>query len=356
MTLNPTPARILGLAIVGLSFWIVHPFIDALLAACVTAIASWPLYTWFLSRLGRRVGRRTGALMFTCALTVFVLTPMVFAGRALLGEIHLLLLDLAAADSTGMAVPAWLADAPVVGPWLAARWQGQVAQPGALLTLTQHTDPTALLGWMQSLGQFTVRQAFTIGFAVLLLSFLFQDGATLARELTGGLRKVIGDQADRYVDVATRAVRASVGSMVIVSLFDTVATGIAYALAGAPRALVWAAITGALGAVPFLGYVAVAAMAVQLALKGMASPAVLSLISGSAVLLCGDKLVRPLVARSGVELPFVLVLMGSIGGFAVLGLAGLVIGPVVLSLARELWQRELVPVATAQCPSSPAAD
>ena len=36
------------------------------------------------------------------------------------------------------------------------------------------------------------------------------------------------------------------------------------------------------------------------------------------------------------------VLMGCIGDFEVLGLAGLVIGPVMLSLARELWQREPV--------------
>ena len=31
--------------------------------------------------------------------------------------------------------------------------------------------------------------------------------------------------------------------------------------------------------------------------------------------------------------------MGCIGGFGVLGLAGVVIGPVVLSLAKELWDQ-----------------
>ncbi len=105
--------------------------------------------------------------------------------------------------------------------------------------------------------------------------------------------------------------------------------------------MVWAAITGALAAVPFLGYVAVAAMAVQLAVKGAAAAALLSLLLGCAVLLCGDKLVRPMVARGGIRLPFVWVLMGCVGGFGVLGMAGLVIGPVVLSLARELWEQRV---------------
>jgi predicted PurR-regulated permease PerM len=59
------------------------------------------------------------------------------------------------------------------------------------------------------------------------------------------------------------------------------------------------------------------------------------------VLLCGDKLVRPVIARGGLRLAFVWVLMACLGGFGVLGLAGLVVGPVILSLAREMWEHRL---------------
>jgi predicted PurR-regulated permease PerM len=45
--------------------------------------------------------------------------------------------------------------------------------------------------------------------------------------------------------------------------------------------------------------------------------------------------VRPMVAHSGTRLPFVWVLMGCLGGFEVLGLVGLVVGPVLLALTRE---------------------
>jgi predicted PurR-regulated permease PerM len=314
MNLKLTPGRALALVIAGLSVWIVHPFIEAVLAACVTATASWPVYTRFAARLPSRLRRGQGAAAFTLVLTVFVLAPMAFACWALLGEAHALLLDLANVQGPGVS--------------------------GALRGLAQHADPALLLGWAQSAGQFTIRQALTVGFTILLLCCLFQEGASLARGLTDALRQAIGDRADRYVDVAASAVRAAVASMLIVGLFDTLATGLAYAIAGAPHALVWAAIAGALAAIPFLGYAAVAAMAVQLALKGATTPAWLSLLLGCAVLLAGDKVVRPLAARGGIRLPFVWVLMGCVGGFAGLGLAGLVIGPVVLSLARELWLTE----------------
>jgi predicted PurR-regulated permease PerM len=46
-----------------------------------------------------------------------------------------------------------------------------------------------------------------------------------------------------------------------------------------------------------------------------------------------------MVARNKVSLPFGWFLMGCLGGFEVLGPVGLVVGPVVLTIARELWEQ-----------------
>lgn len=341
MTAKLTMPRLLAAVIVVLSAWIVHDFAKALLAACMTAIASWPLYTRSMERLPRWLKNRAGPVIFTFAITVFALAPMVFACVALLREAHSLLQDVATAGGRGIAIPGWLVDLPVVGHWLDARWQQQHAHPGALQMLTQDTDSKSLLGWVHSLAQFTFQNAMTVIFTVLLLAFLYQEGAALAREAGRALRLLIGERAGRYMEVGTRAVRASVNSMLVVGLFDGLATAVSYAAAGVPRPLLWAGITGVLAAVPFLGYAAVAAMALQLVLRGAAAQGLMALVLGCAVLLGGDKLVRPLVAREGMRLPFVWVLMGCIGGFDALGLAGLVIGPAVLSLGGELWAQRV---------------
>lgn len=327
------PGLVLAVAVVGLSGWIVHDFIEALMAAAVTAVASWPLFAAYRARLPRWIGPGVGAGLFTFAITALVLAPLVFAGIALVGEAHTLVVGVAAADARGWPAPEWLGGVPVLGPWMADRWQAQVARPGSLLTLAKQADPAALLGWAQSFGRFTLQHALGVAFAILALHFFYLEGDALAR----GLRHMAGDAVDRYLAVATRAVRASANSMLVVGLFDAVATAAAFALAGVPHVLTWAGITGALAAVPFLGYVAVAALTMQLALAGLAGPALLSLLLGSAVLLVGDKVVRPMAARGGLRLPFVWVLIGCVGGFGVLGLAGLVLGPVVLTLAWELW-------------------
>jgi predicted PurR-regulated permease PerM len=299
----------LALTVMALAAWLLHGFVEAALAAAITAVASWPAYTAFRARLPRALAPGVAAVMFTAAVTAFLLGPLVFAGWALGAEAHALL--------QGQPLPA--------------------ALPAPLQLLRQHADPGALLGWAQSLGQFTFRQLLIVGFTVLLLAWLYDEGDALDAELRNSLRSAIGDRADHYLAVATAALRASVASMLVVSLFDGVAAAVAFAAAGAPRPLLWGAITGALAGVPFLGYAAVGALVLQMAWQGPAAAALLAGAGGCVVLLTGDKAVRPLVARDGMHLHFVFVLMGCIGGFEVLGLAGLVLGPVVLALARELW-------------------
>ena len=141
-------------AIIALAVWILHSFAQALLAACVTAIASWPLYKRFSARWSPRIGSAGTSLAFTGLIIVFVLVPLIFAFGALLTETHALLVEIAAADKTGIGAPDWLSNVPLVGPYLHARWQHEFAHPGALTMWTQRTDPTALLAWAQSLGQF----------------------------------------------------------------------------------------------------------------------------------------------------------------------------------------------------------
>jgi predicted PurR-regulated permease PerM len=341
MNIKLSSGWLLRATLVVAAAWIVHSFVEALLAACVTAIASWPLYRRFRARCVPRIGSSATAVLFTLLMVVFVLAPMVFAFGAMLTEAHALLVEIAAADKAGISVPGWLPEVPLVGPWVAARWQHEIAHPGALMMWTQRTDPTALLAWAQSLGQFMAHHALIIGFTVLLLFFLYQEGDALAAEIRRVLRPALGERAEGYIDLATRAVRGSVNSMLVVGLFDGLACGVAYAVAGVPHAALWAAITGALAIVPFLGYAGVAALTLQLAMAGAAKAALISIVLGCAVLVCGDKILRPLIARRGVRLRFVWVLIGCLGGFETLGLVGLVIGPVVLTLARELWKQRV---------------
>ena len=144
MNLKLTPGRLLAAAIVVLAFWVVHGFTQALLAAAVIAVASWPLYVAFRARLPQSVGRSTGAAIFTGAITVLLLAPVVFACRALLSEAQALLHSLASSNND--AVRDLLASTPALGSWLTAQWDHRLALSGSVSSATQHADPGAILG------------------------------------------------------------------------------------------------------------------------------------------------------------------------------------------------------------------
>jgi predicted PurR-regulated permease PerM len=339
--ITPSARWFCGALLVGLSLWVLHSFVQALLAACVMALASWPLYRRFRLHTRSRIGRAAAPAIFTVAMALFILAPLAFAFGALVAEANELLVQIAQADGKGLPLPAWLQGVPILGSLLAGAWTTQLSRPGTLLGWTQHTDPATLLAWAQWLGQFMARHLFIILFTILTLVFLYREGETLARGVRSVLRLRLGARADSYLALGTRAVRASVNGILVVGLFDGVFSGLAYAVSGAPHPAIWAAITGALALVPFLGYVAVVAIALRLAMAGAATAAAASFALGCVVLLLGDKVVRPAVARDGTRLGFVWVLMGCLGGFEVLGLVGLVVGPVTLSLMRELWEHQV---------------
>ena len=327
--------------IIALSIMILRSFLPSLVIACVTAVASWPLYERFAIPVRPRIGRGATSFAFTVLMTVFVLAPMMFAVGALLIEANVLLRDIAVADQNGIPPPHWFANLPLAGHWLAERWQLELSQPGAFVAWVERMQPAQLIILAQSLGQFMARHVFIVTFTILVLFFLYQEGESLA----GGLRRVfrqrLGERAEGYVQLATGALRASVNSMLVVGLVEGIAVWIAYSIAGVVHAGIWAAITGAFGLVPFLGYVAVIALSLQLAITGAKASAVLVLALGTLILFVGDKVVRPAVARDGTRLPFVWVLMGCLGGFEAFGVVGLVIGPVVLTLTREIWEQRV---------------
>jgi predicted PurR-regulated permease PerM len=349
------PSWVYAALIVLLSVWILHSFLEALLVAGVTAAASWPLYRRVTKRLSRYLSRTSLSLLFTTLMAVCVLAPLLFGFFALLTEAQALLLEVAAADNKGFPVPPWLHNLPLIGARAVERWQAEIAQPGALANWAQRIDATALLASAQYLGRFITRQTFVVAFTILVLFFLYQEGESLAVGLRRLLRHRIGNRADDYVDLTVRALRASVNSMLVVALFDGLACWAAFALAGVPHPLLWAAATGALALVPFLGYLAVSALALQLTLGGAVTAALVVSVLGCAVLFCGDKILRPLIAGDGTRLRFVWVLMGCLGGFEALGLVGLAIGPVLLAITKELWEQRVRDLVSAEPPRAVAS-
>jgi predicted PurR-regulated permease PerM len=262
--------------------------------------------------------------------------------------------QIAAATETGLAAPGWLANIPLIGVKLAERWQAQFGTAAGVSAWLQRADATAVLGWAQTLGQFLARHLFRVSFSVLVMFFLYRGGESLARESERLILGALGDRGEYYLDLATRSIRVNVASTLVVGVFDGVLAGITYAIAGVPHAVFWGALTGLFAVIPFLGYVVVIGVALVLAAGGAASAWAVFIV-GAIILFVGDKVVRPILVGGATQLGFVWVLMSTLGGVELLGLLGIFVGPVVLTLAAAVWRDRIMggghPGARAQPPA-----
>ncbi len=324
---------IAGALIAGLSIAILWGFLKVLLWAAIIAVATWPIYGRFAHRMPSSMASNVTPLLFTVLVALVVLGPPSFAFATLASHAQSWVGTILV-DSNEFVAPAWLSTIPVVGPKLVA----QIHAHGGLSVWLQHADTTALLGWLQSVGEFAGRHLFRIAFTVLLLFFVYRSGEALARDLGRFVEGRVGERANHYIELAIRGLRATISSTLIVGVFDGVLTGIVCWIAGLPDAHVWGALTGLLAVIPFLGYVAVLGAFLALLGGGSTVAAWAFLATGVVILFTGDKVVRPILVGSSTQLGFVWVLMGTLGGLELLGFIGIFVGPVVLSLAGELWR------------------
>jgi predicted PurR-regulated permease PerM len=331
-----------SLAIILSAAFVTQRFVLPLLWAAILAIATWPLY--------RRALRATGGREIVAALLVTLLSALVFIAPLALAigsaarQAPALAALVANANTDGLPAPEWILRIPFAGAAIHEWWVNTLGQPHGLAHLLQdgsvgrlHTASEVL----RSFGSAVMHRLIDIAFAFLCLFFFYKDGDALLSQLDAIGRHLIG--ATRWTLYSTKiptAVRATVNGLVLVGLAEGLLLGIGYEIADVPSAVLWAAGTGVLAIIPFGAPLAFGAVAAVL-LFGGNTVAALSIVGwGAVVLFVADHFVRPTIIGNATKLPFLAVLLGILGGVETLGLIGLFVGPVVMTLFVTLWHEE----------------
>ena len=165
------------------------------------------------------------------------------------------------------------------------------------------------------------------------------------REGIGLLRSLVplsNPETDEVFARVEDTINATIYGTVIVGLVQGLVAWILYLVLGLPAPLLWGALTAVLAIVPVLGPSIVwIPAALILALQGAYVKAGLITVGGIVIGLIGHFL-YPILVGHKLRLHPVLVFFAFIGGLAVFGIAGLIIGPAVLALTEALvnvWQR-----------------
>ena len=324
------------LALVTIAFiWILLPYYGAIFWAVILGILFAPLQRHLLLRFGRRRNLAAAATLLVCLLVAIlpvIITSalLVQEGAALYQRIEHGELDIAGYVERGKDM-------------LPAFAQQGLDSMGNLDGLRDKISKWATQGSQVlasqafNFGQGTFEFLISFGIMMYLLFFFLREGAEVARQVR--LAVPLPEHQKRRLQLKfNRVVRATVKGNVLVAITQGALGGFIFWVLDIPSALVWAVLMAFLSLLPAVGAGIVwAPVAAYFLLTGAILSGVILTAFGVLVIGLVDNLLRPILVGKDTRMPDYLILVSTLGGLAVFGLNGFVIGPLIAALFVSSW-------------------
>jgi predicted PurR-regulated permease PerM len=239
----------------------------------------------------------------------------------------------------GIPVPAWVGQLPIAGDYLDLWWQSNLGSPRRMEELLHGVNMQSITAWTSALGGALLHRLFLFLISLVALFLAFRDGAWLAGRVLATADLLLGKPGERLASRIADAIRGTVNGTVAFAVAEGAIAGIAYVLASVPQPFLFAVSTMALAMVPFGAFVALAVAALALLLDGGSPWVAAGLFGfGNAAMLIGHNFVQPALIGGTTQVPFLLALIGVLGGLQSFGLVGLFLGPVIMAAALAVWR------------------
>jgi predicted PurR-regulated permease PerM len=322
--------------LIGLSLWILRPFLGALIWAGMIAVATWPILLAVQKHLWGK--RYLAVLAMTVALFLVLVVPLSLAiGTIVSNADDIADWAKAASEFKLPAAPSWLAGLPLVGESFARLWADLAAK--GIQELAAKAVPYAggLTKWFVSeVGSFGIMFVQFL-LTVVIAAILYAYGESTAKLTLRFGTRLAGARGEATVRLAAKAIRGVALGVVVTALVQSLIGGIGLALAGVPFAAVLTAVMfmlalAQIGAVPVM--IPALIWLYWSGDIGWGSFLLVVTVFVGAL----DNVLRPILIKKGADLPLLLVFAGVIGGLISFGLIGIFVGPVVLAVAYTLLE------------------
>jgi len=328
---------LMGVLLTGLAVGciiVLQPFLSAILWAAILVFTTWPICRWLRARL--RLGRAGAAAVMMLLTAVVLVLPVAVAVPRGADDVERLRASIMNLLASGLpSSPHWLFALPLVGPTLADYWNLWAADLGSMVSffrpwfgLIAEQGLSLLLGLAGGLLQVLL--------ALVIAYFFWVSGDALARFLQGTMRRIAGEQADRLILVTGATVRGTVFGILGTAVVQGLLTALGLWIAGVPRAVLLGLLAGLLSVLPVGAPLVWIPAALWLLADGHMGWAIFLATYGVVFISGSDNVIRPYFIMRGSRLPFLLTILGVLGGALAFGLLGVFLGPVLLGIGFTL--------------------
>ena len=302
------------------------PFLPAGAWALTLAVLFTPLQRWLESRLKRP---SVAALLAVLVVGLIAVVPAAFVGQKLIVEAE----KGAELFETKFSSGEWrhaLENRPRLAQ-LADTIQHHVDLPGIVKSLAARLSSAA-----GAIVKGSVYQVIGFCLTFYLLFFFLRDRRALLQSLRS-LSPLPDEEMDRLYRQVSDTIHATVYGTLAVSLLQGLLGGLMFWWLGLVAPLFWGGVMALLAVVPVLGAFVVWVPAVLLlAAQGEWVKALVLALWGMLVVGTVDNLLRPILVGNRLKQHTVLAFISVVGGLILFGPAGLILGPVALTVTISL--------------------
>jgi predicted PurR-regulated permease PerM len=315
-------------------FWMIRAFVWPVFWAAILAVLFRGLHVRLLA--GCRGRASPAALLSVAAVVAFVVVPFGLVAGAIARQGLLLYRGIAAGEiNVHGPIDMLERSLPAVSGFL-GRYGVDMVQ--LRLSVQDMAAGATRMVATRALGVGQDALWGTVMFILMLylLFFFFRDGDRIVAGLTRVLP--LGDERRSRLSLKfTQVVRATVKGNLIVAVVQGALLTLLFWSVGIQTALFWGVVTAVLSLLPAVGasFVWVPAAGILLATGQVWQGLVV--FAGGVAITAAENVLRPIVIGRDTKMPDYLILVSTLGGIMVFGLAGFVAGPVLAALFLVLW-------------------
>jgi predicted PurR-regulated permease PerM len=322
---------IIALLVIG-SIVIVLPFLPAILWAVVFAVTTWPFFTKMEKVLRGRTS--LAALVPTLLLALIFFLPLAYVASKLISQASIIFDHAQGWMEKGLGPPPlWLKGLPLIGAKLQGTW-GSIGQDTSKLIVVVKPHMKNLLVLIISAGAGMARIILLTILSLIVFFFLLKDGRSIGEGLETMAVRLGGEKGRHLLFVAASSMRSVVYGILGAAIVQGIMAIFGLWISGVPSPLFLGIVAGLFALIP-IGLIQVVLLpaAGWLIYKGHLGWGIFLFVWSFTVIGNIDNVIRPMLISRGAKIPFLVILLGVLGGLVVVGgILGLFVGATVLSV------------------------
>lgn len=327
---------LLAIVTLGLGF-VLWPFFSAVFWGAILALMFQPVQRWLLLKFNHR--QNLAALVTLAFILLLVILPLALVTVTLIQEVASIYQRIQQGQlNFGSYFQQIIAALPQSAQHLLARYGlTDFSDLQAKLTAGAAQISQFLAAQALSVGQNTFQFVVSFGVMLYLVFFLLRDGRQIGRMIRHAL-PFDESHKTHLLQKFTTVVRATVKGNIVVALVQGGLGGMIFLILGIEGSLLWGVLMAFLSLLPAIGAALVwGPAAILLFATGHVWKGIILLLFCVFVIGLADNLLRPLLVGKDTKLPDWVVLISTLGGMALFGINGFVIGPLIAALFIASW-------------------